>query len=107
MKILFLFFLFAGRIQAIESIELAITVDDLPASGDELPGVSRTRVANQFIDVLRHHGVPGVYGFLNGILAKHMAERMRILAIWKKAGFGIGNHTFSHKSLVKVSSQRI
>ncbi|OFZ15362.1 MAG: hypothetical protein A2Z20_06840 [Bdellovibrionales bacterium RBG_16_40_8] len=51
----------------------------MPASGGEHAGITRTQIATQFIEAFKKHKGPGVYGFVNGILAKNMAERAKIL----------------------------
>lgn len=84
--------------------EVALTFDDLPASGDEFPIKSRTVIAHEIMATLKKHKIVGVYGFVTGVLAKNMAERLAILEEWKKNGFLIGNHTFSHKALNSVSA---
>jgi peptidoglycan-N-acetylglucosamine deacetylase len=84
-------------------IEISITFDDLPAAGSDVPDLNRSQIAHTIIATLKKHKIENVYGFVNGILAKNMQERLDILATWKKAGFLVGNHTYSHKGLTATS----
>ena len=84
-------------------VQLAITVDDLPAAGPEAAHLGRTQAAQKMLDALQTYRVPEVYGFVNGILAENMEERLKILSLWKKAGHLLGNHTYAHVSLSETS----
>ena len=48
------------------TIEVAITVDDLPSHGESIPGVTRFEIHKRMLDALVGHHVPQVYGFLCG-----------------------------------------
>ena len=78
-------------------IEMAVTFDDLPASGPEVPGMSRLRIHREIVAALRKHGVPQVYGFVNGKGAEHPDGRAALEA-WVSAGYPLGNHTYSHSA---------
>src|SRR5437870_11155001 len=78
-------------------IEMAITFDDLPASGPEVPGMSRLQVHREILAALRKHGVPRVYGFVNGKGAEHPDGRAALEA-WVAAGYPLGNHSYSHST---------
>ncbi len=99
----FLVLIISLSAEASDPIRVAITFDDLPAAGAQHPTISRIDTAKDVIAVLRKHKVKNVYGFLNGILAKDMPERLEILKLWKASGFLLGNHTYSHLDLGKVS----
>jgi peptidoglycan/xylan/chitin deacetylase (PgdA/CDA1 family) len=86
--------------------ELAVTVDDLPAHGPLPSGASRLGIVLQMIRALRQHAVPEVYGFTNGALLGADPELDAILTVWRQAGFLLGNHTFSHLDLARVSAVR-
>ncbi|MBL7671111.1 MAG: polysaccharide deacetylase family protein [Bdellovibrionaceae bacterium] len=68
------------------------------------PLITRKEVAKDIISVLEKHKVEKVFGFMNGSLAHGMSERLEILSLWKKQGFSLGNHTYSHLDLTKTSS---
>lgn len=78
-------------------IEMAITFDDLPASGPDVPGLSRLRIHQEILGALRKHGVPQVYGFVNGKGTEHPDGRAALEA-WVAAGYPLGNHTYSHST---------
>lgn len=86
-------------------IQLAITIDDLPAAGPEAKFMSREEVSAKIIKALTDNKVPEVYGFVNGILLYQNELQAKILKEWRSSGFLLGNHTFSHFDLKKVSSQ--
>jgi peptidoglycan/xylan/chitin deacetylase (PgdA/CDA1 family) len=84
------------------ALEVAVTVDDLPAHGPLIPGVSRLALAERFIDAFRRHGLPPVYGFVNGLRVDEHPESKEVLSLWVRAGHRVGNHTHSHVSLNAV-----
>jgi peptidoglycan-N-acetylglucosamine deacetylase len=83
------------------AMKVALTVDDLPASGKDVKGYDRLKIVDDFTSALKKNKVKGVYGFLNGVQAVHQEKRLKVLKHWKKSGHYIGNHTFSHKGLTK------
>lgn|GEM_PF-264267 len=84
---------------ASNGLELAITVDDLPAHGPLPPGTDREAVLDAMIAALKRHRVPGVVGFVNGDRLTVESWRAAIIARWLAAGYSIGNHTLSHVDL--------
>jgi peptidoglycan/xylan/chitin deacetylase (PgdA/CDA1 family) len=79
-----------------DPIQVAITVDDLPRHGPDIPGVSRRKIHDDLLAVFAKHGLTGVYGFVNaGSLRDHPEDR-QALVDWVSAGGHLGNHTFSH-----------
>ena len=88
----------------ITPIELAVTIDDLPTTGTLPPGTTRMAIVDQMIDTLRRHAVPGVHGFVNGGQVYDNPELEKILLAWRKGGFLLGNHTFSHLDLNRVGA---
>src|SRR5258705_3569913 len=91
---------------------VAITFDDLPAAGASNPdevGALTTDVIRalntSILTALSAHHVPAT-AFVNerGIAAHpDAAARRRILAQWTAAGMDLGNHTYSHADLDRVS----
>jgi peptidoglycan-N-acetylglucosamine deacetylase len=89
---------------AVARTELAVTVDDLPGSGPLPPGMTRLSIVRQMMQALREHAVPGVYGFANGGRVRDSPELEEVLRAWRKGGFLLGNHTFSHLDLDQVTA---
>lgn len=79
--------------------EVAVTVDDLPATHGEL---AKMRDINaKLLEAFRRHGVVAV-GFVNeGKLDARgeLKERTALLRAWLDAGHDLGNHTYSHISI--------
>jgi peptidoglycan/xylan/chitin deacetylase (PgdA/CDA1 family) len=79
-----------------DPIEVAVTVDDLPRHGPDIPGVSRRKIHDDLLAVFAKHHLSGVYGFVNaGSLRDHPEDREGLVD-WVSAGGHLGNHTFSH-----------
>jgi peptidoglycan/xylan/chitin deacetylase (PgdA/CDA1 family) len=89
-----------------ETIQIAITFDDLPVHGPLPPGETRLEVAQRVILALRAAHVPPTYGFVNGQRVEDHPTTVDVLAAWRKAGFPLGNHTWSHVNLDQVSLQQ-
>jgi peptidoglycan-N-acetylglucosamine deacetylase len=79
--------------------EVALTFDDLPAHGPLPPGMTRLDVAKSIIATLKAANVPRVYGFINAVKLEQVPEDRAVLEEWRKAGFMLGNHTYTHMSL--------
>jgi peptidoglycan/xylan/chitin deacetylase (PgdA/CDA1 family) len=86
-------------------IQLAVTVDDLPAVGAATAEWKKARVLGAILAALVQHHVPETVGFFNGSNMDDDPETVTALESWVKAGFLIGNHTFSHESADEVPSQ--
>ena len=98
--------LFCVLVQAQESdkkIEMAITVDDLPAHGQLPADTSRNDVAKKMVAVLQKYKVPEVYGFINAGKIEFEKENTKDLEIWRNASYPLGNHSYSHMDLHKAS----
>lgn len=84
--------------------EIAITVDDLPVHSALPPGETRLSVAERMIAALKDAKIPEPYGFVNaGPIAENPALQA-VLTVWRAAGFPLGNHTWSHANLDKLSA---
>jgi peptidoglycan-N-acetylglucosamine deacetylase len=83
--------------------ELAVTVDDLPAHGPLPPDMQRVPIAEQMISALHRHGLQAV-GFVNGGQLREHPESADIVQRWLQAGFPVGNHTFSHLDINRVTA---
>ena len=94
----------ALRTVALAGTEMAITVDDLPAHGALPQGMQRVEIARRIISVLQERAVPGVYGFVNGAQVRDDPAYLEILKHWVRAGFHLGNHTFSHLDIDRVTT---
>lgn len=81
------------------AVEVALSVDDLPAHGPLAPGVTRLQIARRLLDAFTRHGVPRVYGFVNGKKAEQVPEDADVLSEWRRAGHPLANHTYSHLGL--------
>jgi peptidoglycan/xylan/chitin deacetylase (PgdA/CDA1 family) len=86
-----------------EKIELAITIDDLPVHGTLPKDVSRIQVADKMVSVLNKYNIPEVYGFINASKVEFQKDDLKILQLWRKVGYPLGNHTYSHMDLHKNS----
>jgi peptidoglycan/xylan/chitin deacetylase (PgdA/CDA1 family) len=89
--------------EAPEVIEVAITVDDLPRHGPELPGHEPLAITQTLLAAFQRHGVPRVYGFVNGAKAEESPAERAVLEAWVAAGHPLGNHQWTHADLHKVS----
>jgi peptidoglycan/xylan/chitin deacetylase (PgdA/CDA1 family) len=84
-------------------IDVAITVDDLPNHGPEIPGQSRLAIHQAFLAAFRAHHVPPVYGFVVGHgVDEHPGDRAALEA-WIASGNPLGNHTRTHPDIHKTS----
>ncbi len=100
-----LLFLFFAPSVALSSVKMAVTVDDLPTHGKLPPGVSRIEITKSMLATFKANNVPEVYGFIN---AGHVGQDkglIEVLSLWIKAGYPLGNHTWSHKRLNKISAE--
>lgn len=86
---------------------IAITVDDLPAGAANIMSAAAiTDMTRKLVATLKNANVPAV-GFVNERkLYFHwdeVNERIAALSIWLDAGFELGNHTYGHTSLNRVT----
>lgn len=83
---------------------MAITVDDLPFVGTYQPG-KISAATGKLLQTFRQYHITAV-GFVNEAYSKdkdHAALKTGLLEDWLKAGHELGNHTWSHPSLSKVT----
>jgi len=83
-------------------LEVAITVDDLPRHGEDVPGMSRLEIHQRMLSAFAKHRVPPVYGFMNAGAVEKDPESRAALAAWVAAGHPLANHTYSHAALSEV-----
>jgi peptidoglycan/xylan/chitin deacetylase (PgdA/CDA1 family) len=81
------------------TIEVAVTVDDLPLHGPLLPGQTRVDLARAMLAVLAKHHLPPVVGFVNGVRVEAFPDTRQVLELWRAAGQPLGNHGWSHRNL--------
>lgn len=84
---------------------VAFTFDDLPAHGPLPPGVARPAVVSSILKTLQAERMPPVYGFINGFRVAQYPYQIHILQAWHAAGEPLGNHTFTHPELDKLSAE--
>lgn len=89
----------------LEPMAVAITVDDLPAHGETLPGITRLDIISRVIEALTASRVGEVYGFTNGGSLDGRTDDAAVLRAWLKAGYPLGNHTATHMDLTASSAQ--
>lgn len=94
-------FLFNGCCRA-QPIEVAITVDDLPAHGELPKHSTRMDIVNHMLDVFKKHDIKKVYGFINGIKIAEDKENKAVLEQWIMSGQLLGNHSYSHLDLAQT-----
>jgi len=86
--------------------EIVITIDDLPAgNANVMTGKEIIEMTTKLVAILRDQKVPAV-GFVNEKKLYKFGEvddRIKALSLWTDSGFELGNHTFSHASLDRVS----
>ena len=89
---------------AAEPFYVAVTVDDLPAHGVLTPGTTRLGVARSYLKTLKADGVPEAFGFVNGKKVDEDPATEAVLTAWRKAGYPLGNHAYSHMNLTRAPS---
>ena len=84
--------------------QMAVTFDDLPASGPRPPTISRLQIAQSILDTLQREAMPPVYGFVNGVRTDEEPGTLAVLKAWRDAGEPLGNHTWSHPDLEAMTA---
>ena len=93
-----------GADHALAQMRVAVTVDDLPANGELPPVVSRMDITRGVLRALKGNGLTQVYGFANGLSIDGESDLIDVLKEWLKAGYPVGNHSYSHADLDKVTA---
>jgi peptidoglycan-N-acetylglucosamine deacetylase len=86
------------------ALQVAFTFDDLPAHGPLPPGMARPEVVKSILATLKREQMPPTYGFVNGFRVARYPYQIHILQAWQAAGNPLGNHTWSHPELDKLSA---
>lgn len=84
------------------SLEVALTIDDLPVHGPIPPGETPQSVAIGVIGALRSTHVPA-YGFVNAHWTAERPDTLAVLKAWRAAGLQLGNHSWSHRHLSEMT----
>ncbi len=87
-----------------KGFDIAITVDDLTAHGLLPQGMTRVGIAQSYLATLKAHHVPQAWGFVNAKRVAQEPDSEGVLAEWRKAGYPLGNHTYSHMNLATAPS---
>lgn len=84
---------------------VAFTFDDVPHAGGGGSILEMTSSNKQLLTTLKQNNVPAI-GFVNEKLIfdypQQVKARTAILEMWLNQGFELGNHTYSHWSLMDV-----
>ncbi len=83
---------------------VALSFDDLPAAGGLRPGMTRVKILTRLTRELRAAHIKGVYGNVNAVDLPGDPDCQQALRVWRAAGMNIGNHTWSHPELDKVTA---
>lgn len=92
------------HINIASAMELAITMDDLPANGNIPAQTTRMEIAQKILSTFKKHHIIGVYGLINSDTVDNTPNGLAILQVWIKEGHALGNHTFHHLDLAKRES---
>jgi peptidoglycan/xylan/chitin deacetylase (PgdA/CDA1 family) len=109
MKYLFLFllFLFFQEISWSQTKDICITLDDLPVVSYDFKEIKfQQTIVKKLIKTFDTYQIPAI-GFVNEnklyTKGELDLEKVSLLKMWLKAGYELGNHTYSHKDYHKVS----
>lgn len=87
--------------------ELAITIDDLPFVGTNSQDEGNLRRSRErflsILDALHNQGVPATGFVIAGAIGKNQWE---LLEAFRQQGNSIGNHSYSHPNLNRMSSEK-
>lgn len=100
-----IFFLISQNSFSAEQKMVSFTCDDVPHAGPNIP-MNEIMASNQkLLNVLKMNQVPTI-GFVNEKLIFQFPveakQRIAILQLWLDEGFELGNHTYSHWSMMDV-----
>jgi peptidoglycan/xylan/chitin deacetylase (PgdA/CDA1 family) len=107
MRRLLLIMTFFAAAHACAAADIAITFDDLPVvTAGRDPLARQQRITRDLLAHLTERRLP-IVGFVNGdklfVNGTVVPERVALLDRWMDAGFELGNHTFSHRSLNRIA----
>lgn len=93
--------------QAPPSRTMAVTFDDLPVAGRTVAIAARESVTTDLLRAISRHRVPAI-GFVNEMQLDDSAGRadprqLALLRRWLDAGLELGNHTWGHPDLHRVT----
>lgn len=91
--------------QPLGPAKIAITVDDIPEHGDLTQGFTRMDIARAVLKALKENDVKQAYGFMNGYFIHYDPTEIDIPEAWLHAGYPLGNHTYEHTDLDKVTAK--
>lgn len=91
--------------EPLDPMEMAITVDDLPAFGEIPPDMNRRDIGKGVLRALESIHTPPVYGFSNAQQLTWAPESLDVLKDWLQSGHFLGNHTFSHVNLAHSTAE--
>lgn len=83
----------------------ALTFDDLPLNGTLAPDMTRVGIVKDVLAVLKKHGVPQVYGFVNAKRFENNRDGAQALQVWVDGRQRVGSHSYSHFDLSAVTSE--
>lgn len=107
MVLLAVILLFITQINNAQSREIAITIDDLPIVSKIQDKDWMLGITDSLISHLKKYEIPAT-GFIikSKVITPDSIDifKLGLLKRWMDAGIDLGNHTYSHPSLNKVSS---
>jgi peptidoglycan/xylan/chitin deacetylase (PgdA/CDA1 family) len=107
LKLLFLCITLFSSLCFAEEREIAITMDDLPLVASRMNtsgNIQRsTERFNQIVETFQKYKVPVIGFVIAGAIEK---GQWAFLEQFRKAGFMLGNHTYSHYDLDQVSAEK-
>ena len=85
---------------------VALTFDDLPVAGENDPAQAQS-ITSTILDALDRRHAPAI-GFVIGHRVEELGQKhgRHLLQEWVRHGHPLGNHTFSHADLNKLSAER-
>ena len=101
--LLIVFIVTTTAIQATETKQIAVTMDDLPGWEPVYEG-SANKIIGILAETLKYEKVPAT-GFVIGALAARTIDSKKSLQTWAEAGLALANHSWDHPRYSKTSTQ--